>query len=92
MAATAGAGAWRDRETSRRYARARRSAVAQLAHLAELAFADRAGGRLDPELTAHLIVAGLEEGAHLVLDAPENFPTERMARFVNELVRTILHG
>lgn len=85
-------GAWRDRETREMYTQARRFAVAQLAHLAELAFASRPGGDLDPELTAHLIIAGLEEGAQLVLDSPDDFPAERITRFVNELVRTILQG
>lgn len=85
-------GAWHDSETRELYAQARRFAVARLAHLADLAFAARAGGELDPELTAHLIVAGLEEGAQLVLDAPDHFPPERITRFVNELVRTILQG
>lgn len=85
-------GIWRDSEMRELYAQTRMSAVAQLAHRAELAFASRAGGELDPELTAHLIVAGLEEGAHLVLDNPDKFPPERITRFVNELVRTILQG
>lgn len=83
---------WPDGETRDLYESARRIGVAQLTRLAELAFSGRAGGELDPELTAHLILAGFEQGIRLVLDAPEEFPPARIERFVNELVRTILQG
>ncbi|WP_460851190.1 hypothetical protein [Nocardioides montaniterrae] len=83
---------WQDGETRALYDNGRRFGVSLLARLAELAFRDRQGGELDPELTAHLFMAGFEEGVRLVLDAPDRYPPDRVARFVNELVRTILHG
>jgi len=83
---------WTDGETRDFYNKARRFGVKQLAALAELAFRNRPGGELDPELTAHLIMAGFEQGIRLVLDTPDEYPPDRIARFINELVRTILQG
>ena len=72
--------------------RARKYFVDQLGALATWALADRAGGPLDPMLTAQLIVSGLEMGALLVLNDPDGFSQERMVAFVAEVVRSILQG
>lgn len=74
------------RERSRRYF------AEQLSALAVRILAERPGGPLDPMLTAQLIVAGLEMGALLVLNDPEDFSEERMVAFVTEVVRSILQG
>ena len=72
--------------------RARQYFVDQLSALATWALADRAGGPLDPMLTAQLIVSGLEMGALLVLNDPDGFSEERMVGFVAEVVRSIIQG
>jgi len=72
--------------------RARTHIIDQLGALATWALADRAGGPLDPMLTAQLIVSGLEMGALLVLNDPDGFSQERMVAFVAEVVRSILQG
>jgi AcrR family transcriptional regulator len=78
-------GEWRDVE-------GRSEIVGMFAHLAELAFVDRAGGYLDPELTAHLIWAGVEEVLRLVLADPHAFPHERLEAFAIEVSRSLLGG
>lgn len=74
------------------HGRARQRMIDQLAALAEQAFADRPGGPLDPQLTAHLIAAGLEEHSRLILEQPDLYPPERMRSFVREVVRLFLQG
>ena len=73
-------------------AEARRYLVDQLASLAQVAMADRPSGPLDPELTAQLMVAGMENGARLVIEDPEAFSDERLAPFVTALVRAFIQG
>lgn len=46
-------------------------------------------GKLDPELTAHAIIAGAEDAARLTLTHPRRFPPERIASFAAELLTAV---
>jgi hypothetical protein len=46
-------------------------------------------GKLDPELTAHAIIAGAEDAAWLTLTHPRRFPPDRIASFAAELLTAV---
>ena len=43
-------------------------------------------GQLDPELTAHALIAAAEDAARLSLTHPGRFPPERIASYAAEVV------
>lgn len=44
-------------------------------------------GSPDPEIVAHLLIAGAEDAIRLTLTHPRRFPPERLAGFIVELLR-----
>lgn len=74
------------------YARSRQEVVRTIAHLIELVVVDRPAGDIDAELLAEVMVTNAERAARLMLDAPDDYPQERMVAFSKELYRAIWLG
>jgi AcrR family transcriptional regulator len=68
----------------------RRAALDRIEQVAEWGLVARGGtADLDPELTAHAILALAEHAGRLVITEPERYPPERMRRFVARLAAAI---
>lgn len=72
--------------------RMRARLVEQISVLADVGLRGRKSGPLDPELTAFLIVQGVEGAIRLVLERPGQFSEGRMVAFLGELVRSVMEG
>lgn len=69
--------------------RHRERLVRQVESMAAWGLAQLGLGHLDPELTAHAIIAGAEDAARLTLTHPRRFPPERIANYVNDLLTAV---
>jgi len=67
--------------------RHRERLVRQVEPMAEWGAARLGLGGLDPELVAHLLIAGAEDAIRLTLTHPRRFPPERLAGFIVDLLR-----
>lgn len=70
----------------------RRALVRQIAALVETGLGDRPSGPIDPDLLARLIVVGVEDSIHLVLDEPDAVSKERIVAFTTEIARSVITG